>query len=137
MNSIAIYIRANDTAQWEEIYRGNAVSAGSTIPATYAEMLDESLDSGYIDFRGANVGVIRPLTQVRLDIEEQPAGNTYSRYYVVGGDEAVESPNGSGKWTHKLFMLEPTKLTEGVLCQSITFTNTKGNVYASDLWVVS
>ena len=34
---------------------------------------------------------------------------------------------GKGTYTHELYLIERTKLLEGILCQSMTFTNTLGN----------
>lgn len=36
------------------------------------------------------------------------------------------------KFKHELYLIERTKLLEGTYCQSLTFTNPKGNVYTKE-----
>lgn len=48
---------------------------------------------------------------------------------IVASDNALERPVGSGKYNHELYLIELTKLLEGVVCDSLTFTNALGNNY--------
>ena len=55
---------------------------------------------------------------------------------VVASDNVTELPAGSGKYKHELYLIERTKLLEGYIGQSLTFTNALGKIYATDTWVV-
>lgn len=48
---------------------------------------------------------------------------------VVSNDKSVESPVGSGRYNHQLYLIELTKILEGFIGDSITFTNALGNDY--------
>lgn len=52
---------------------------------------------------------------------------TFTREYFIATDNAEESPVGSGLYDHELYAIELTKLTEGFIGDSISFTNPLGN----------
>jgi hypothetical protein len=49
--------------------------------------------------------------------------------YIVVRDHAAEYPAGSGRYKHEVYLMESIKLFDGILCSSITFTNSKGRDY--------
>ena len=109
-----------------------ALNSGSWIeiknpvfPLSIGNYLDERLDEAYVTFFSEDENY-KPTEIFKVVVNDSP---TYTYYFVVGNDEATETPNGSGIYKHTLFLLEPTKLTEGILCPSLTFTNDLGQMY--------
>ena len=107
-----------------------ALNSGSWIeiknpvfPLSIGNYLDERLDEAYVTFFSEEKNY-KPTEIFKVVVNDS---TTY--YFVVGNDEATEIPNGSGTYKHTLFLLEPTKLTEGILCPSLTFTNDLGQMY--------
>lgn len=58
---------------------------------------------------------------------------TYKRVYIVASDSSAERVVGSGKYEHELYLIERTKLLEGFICDSLTFTNPLRQVYSEDV----
>ena len=50
-------------------------------------------------------------------------------YYLIANDNGIEKPIKSGFYEHKLYLIEITKIMEGFIGDSITFTNPLGNNY--------
>lgn len=103
---------------------GSQVTA--VFPLTYAELLDERLDEAQITFF-SRTKFYKPTTLVEIEITT--GGITEVERYVVANDYSVEYPVGSGKWKHTTYIIEETKLADGILCSSLTFTNANGNMY--------
>lgn len=103
---------------------------GTVFPLTWSDLLDERLDEAYITLYKSTEKAYKPLTEVRIILRN---GKTTvdTLYFIVASDNATEYPIGSGKYKHKLYLIERTKILEGVLCQTITFTNAKGKVYTN------
>ena len=57
-------------------------------------------------------------------------------YMFVANDNAEEKPIGSDKYSHKIYLIELTKLLEGFIGDTITFTNPLGNNYIEDTFTV-
>lgn len=57
---------------------------------------------------------------------------TITKYFILATDNSVEKPIGSGKFEHQIYLIELTKILEGFIGDSITFTNTLGNNYTGD-----
>ena len=60
------------------------------------------------------------MTWITLTNNEQ---KEYTKYFIVAGDNSIEYPAGSGRYKHDLYLIERTKLLEGIYCSSLTFTN--------------
>lgn len=56
---------------------------------------------------------------------------------VVANDTANEFPVGSGKYNHSLYVIELTKILEGFIGDSITFTNPLGHNYTRQASLVN
>ncbi len=46
---------------------------------------------------------------------------------LIANDRAVETPVGSGRYNHDIYLIELTKLLERFIGDSLTFTNALGN----------
>ncbi|MBQ3040845.1 MAG: hypothetical protein IJD42_04525 [Clostridia bacterium] len=102
----------------------------TVFPFSASALLDERLNEAVIHTINDSVQSYKPTTEVM--IEATDGTNTKNYYYIVSNDIAQELPNGSGKYKHEIYLIERTKLLEGIYCQSLTFTNTKGNVYTNN-----
>lgn len=124
MNSVVIKIGS----------QSGEILANTVFPYSYGNLLDESLDE-------ANLSVVLS-TKEKLAIQTKLTAvitndtKTYTRTYVVASDTVEEKPLGSGKYTHSLYLLEETKLLESITCGELAFTNTKGQAFADDTFVV-
>lgn len=102
-----------------EIKQGNTWQTVTAVyPLTIGELLDERLDEANVVFY-STVASYKPLTEVRITFENQ--GGT--EHFILANDASAEYPAGSGKYKHEAYLIERTKLLEGILCQSLTFTN--------------
>ena len=154
MNNFKVEIYNEETELYEN-YSGHSV-----FPPKFANLLDEQLDEATITLKRITRDYFNPLTLVRLtlinfpeakysatDIADKQAkaetevnfeavGNrikeTLETLYVVATDNAIESPAGSGKYNHEIYLIELTKIAEGFIGDSITFTNALGNNYLDD-----
>ena len=104
----------------------------SVFPFISGELLDERLDEGSITFFD-RTKAHKPLTEFRIAfykgaVGEEPDNDIYGKnteYFILANDNSAEYPVGSGVYKHEAYIIERTKLLEGVLCPSITFTNHK------------
>ena len=81
------------------------------------ELLDERLDEAKLTFF-SNVEHYAPLSEVEIIFT---SGSIYN--FVLANDNSAEYPAGSGRYKHEAYLIERTKLLDGILCSSITFTN--------------
>lgn len=110
------------------------------MPLKGANLLDERLDEVYLPLRHIPVEVFQPLTPVKIIIHNKVHFNenvAYSKdktlYFVVANDNnIVESPVGSGKYNHDIYLVETTKVAECIIVDSLTFTNDLGRNYAKN-----
>ena len=105
---------------------------GEVTPLTTEELLDEALDQAFLVLTNSNIEIIEPTTEVRVIIS-QTGKASVEKYYIVGDDESNEIPIGTGFYTHNLTLLERTKLLEGILCQSLAFTNALGKSWKASV----
>ena len=84
-----------------------------------------------------------PLTSAEIHVKNAVTlGNTTVMknevyYFVVSGDAAQETPIGSGRYDHTLALVEPTKVAECVVMDTITFTNDIGRNYTENAHIVT
>ena len=110
------------------------------MPLKGANLLDERLDEVYLPLRHIPVEVFQPLTPVKIIIHNKVHFNenvAYSKdktlYFVVANDNnIVESPVGSGKYNHDIYLVETTKVAECIIVDSLTYTNDLGRNYAKN-----
>ena len=106
---------------------GEWVRPIAVFPFTVGELLDERLDEGNVVFY-SRTREYKPLTEVRISYykdgePDYDADGSYIDYFITANDNAAEYPAGSGRYKHEIYLIERMKLTEGILCPSLTFTN--------------
>lgn len=97
------------------------------MPLNIAAFLDERLDEGSVTCYHDTVASYPVNTIFRVTAGEQGT-SAKDKYYLfrLSQDDAQEMPNGSGKYKHTLSFVELTKYLEGIVCQTLTFTNPLG-----------
>ena len=124
----------------------------AVFPIQFADLLDERLDEAYITIGRTEVDHFPPTMRFLVDVQQikveydnlgdpkETIAEEKTVFFVVASDEAQQLPlaNPTEKtfWKHNLYLIEETKLLEGVICPSMTFTNATDGVYAPDTWVV-
>ena len=129
----------------------------AVFPFKFSQLLDERLDEAQLMLKRVKTEYFAPFTDVRLTIINSPKAmfssaqavenraetqcqiqynehtkritETLVLNFIVANDKAVESPIGSGKFNHELYLIETTKKLEAYIGDSITFTNPLGNDY--------
>lgn len=64
-----------------------------------------------------------------MRLENNRITETKTVTYVFSNDKSVESPVGGGRYNHQFYLIELTKILEGFIGDSITFTNALENRY--------
>ena len=108
-----------------KLYLNDSEIKGVVFPFRFAELLDERLDEAYVDFYN-RVEFYEPLTEAMIEIKQdisQDETLADTLYFVVGNDNSVEYPAESGIYKHSVYLIERTKLLDGIVCSSLTFTN--------------
>lgn len=105
-------------------------------PVVNAMLQDERLDEANIIVYQSSTKVFERGLKMRVTIQSEDNEGTETRKdidYIVANDHSVEMPVGSGKYKHEIYLIEETKRLEGIICQSLCFTNTSGNVYTDNV----
>lgn len=108
------------------------IQATPVFPFSWGELLDERLDEAYITLYDSPEKTYKRLTDVEVTITNGP--RVKKEYFIIASDNSYELPVGSGKYKHDIYLIERTKLLEGIYCSSITFTNSKGNIYTENTY---
>lgn len=111
----------NEAGEWTSMH--------AVFPFSYGNFLDERLNEAYLHIWQDPNSIYNPGTEMCITWTE---GEETPMYYVVARDSAMECPIGSGKYKHDIYLIERTKLLEGLIGQTITFTNAKGNLYTQN-----
>lgn len=120
MNTFSVYIRK---------YGGWIPIDGTPVfPFSFGRLLDERLNEAYVTLYNSSTKEFRPTDDIKVVINYAD-GITSTQYYIIARDDAKEQTPGKGKYKHQLYLVERTKLLEGIVCQSITFTNARGVDY--------
>ncbi len=131
-NTITVFYYDYATSEWIEI---NGQNGRLAFPLTYGNMLDERLDELRLVIIGSPQKSFKPTTPFVVFMGSLLGDdvNAVYRTFTLGIDNAVETPIGSGLYRHEITLLEPTKLLEGIPCQTITFTNENGTMSSTPL----
>lgn len=89
----------------------------AALPVKWNELLDERLDEGRLSLRTVPTKLYRIGASVSIKV------NDTQRDFIISADESTEMPCGSGYYNHELSLIEPTKILEGIVVESLTFTN--------------
>lgn len=116
----------------------------TVMPLKWGNLLDERLDEMYLSLRRCPVEVFKPLTPVEIHFTNRfyygsktiDTQTQVKRYIVANDPQAVESPVGSGRWNHDLYIIELTKYLECIVVDTNTITNDLGRTYVKNSEVV-
>jgi hypothetical protein len=103
----------------------------AVFPLSASSLLDERLDETYVTFYNSRKEIYPPADLFRIQRYENGT-RVSDEVLAVANDEAVETPLGSGRYKHTVSLMEPTKLLEGIICQTLTFTNDLGKIYTNN-----
>lgn len=96
-------------------------------PLSVGNYLDKQLDERYISFYSGKE-IYRIGAIVGIGYKKDGQALTEWEYFILGRDSSAQSSFKKGVYFHQdAFLLEATKYLEGILCQSITFTNQWGH----------
>ena len=108
----------------------------AVMPLKWGNFLDEQLDEMYLSLRHGPFEHIKPLTPVEIHLKNRFyfGGTTVDtrtkvKRFLVANDNSEESPVGSKRYNHDLYLIEVTKFAECVVVDTITFTNDLGRNY--------
>ena len=104
------------------------ITGTAVFPFSFGDLLDERLDEAYLRLVKDTTPYYEPLTEFEITIKYGALINS-PLYFVVASDTPVNFPVGSEYYKHEIYLIERTKLLEGVLCPSVTFTNSKSTDY--------
>ena len=119
MNSAQFYIKKNGSFVKLD---GNAV-----FPFRWGELLDERLDEAYLNTRRSVTESYTPTTVIKAVLSD--GTNEREEYFALARDGSVRFPNWAQTFKHEMYLIELTKLWEGILCPSMTFTNALKTAY--------
>ena len=105
------------------------ITGKAVFPFSFGELLDERLDEAYLRIIKDTTEHYDPLTEFKITLSPR-MGETKDFYFIVGNDNSENFPLESPYYKHEIYLIERTKLLEGILCPSITFTNSKGADYS-------
>lgn len=105
----------------------------SVFPLKTGNLLDEQLDEAYLTMVLCKEEHFDMLTRVQIDARTKNAyGQVTSEksfYYVIANDKSTLTIKDKKLYKHEIYLIEETKLLEGLVGDSIVFTNTLGNIY--------
>lgn len=101
------------------------------MPFKWSSLLDERLDEGRMSMRHCPVPLFAPMSEVKIMLSDK--NNTATeKVFLVSADDSTEAPAGSGYYNHEIMLIEETKKLEGIIIDSLTFTNSLGRAYADN-----
>lgn len=105
----------------------------SVFPLKTGNLLDEQLDEAYLTMVLCKEEHFDMLTRVQIDARTK---NSYGQvtseksfYYVIANDKSTLTIKDKKLYKHEIYLIEETKLLEGLVGDSIVFTNTLGSIY--------
>lgn len=107
---------------------GENVTKHVPYPIKWQKLLDEQLDITRISMKRLPQKIIHPLTTATIKMTDK-VGNELKLNTVITTDQVTELPLGSGTYDHEIYMLEETKILEGITVDALTFTNDLGRNY--------
>lgn len=124
---------------------GINLTSFTVMPIKWGNLLDEQLDECYLSLRHCPIKNFKPLTPVEIHFSNElyfaeTSWNTQKqikRYVVANDTGATESPIGSKRWDHDLYIIEVTKILECIVVDTLTFTNDLGRNYSLNAQAVT
>ena len=104
----------------------NGIDTRVALPVKWNALLDERLDEGRLSLRHETTKLYPIGAPVSIKV------NDTQKNFIISADESTEVPVGSGYYNHELSIIEPTKILEGIVVESLTFTNNLGRTYVGE-----
>lgn len=105
----------------------------AVFPLKTADLLDEQLDEAYLTMVLCKEEHFDMLSRVQIDARTKNAygqiTSEKSFNYVIANDRSVLTIKDKKLYKHEIYLIEETKLLEGLVGDSIVFTNALGNLY--------
>jgi len=98
------------------------------MPFKWSSLLDERLDEGRMSMRHCPVPLFAPMSEVKITLSDK-SNTVTEKVFLVSSDDSSEAPAGSGYYNHEIMLIEETKKLEGIIIDSLTFTNSLGRTY--------
>lgn len=99
------------------------------LPIKWNSLLDERLDEAVIAVHAVPVDLFPIGAPVNIQINADNSAAPIILDFIIASDQTTEIPPGSGKYDHELALIEPTKILEGIIVETLTFTNGLGRIY--------
>ncbi len=115
----------------------------AVFPLKFANLLDERLDECYLSLRYMQRKEFKPLARVKIILQNEEyygfkPNEKVVRHqertlnFFVANDKAERKPVGGKVWCHDLYLIEPTKLLEMYIVESLTWRNNLGKDYTKN-----
>jgi len=78
--------------------------------------------------RHCPVPLFAPMSEVKITLSDK-SNTVTEKVFLVSSDDSSEAPAGSGYYNHEIMLIEETKKLEGIIIDSLTFTNSLGRTY--------
>lgn len=105
----------------------------AVFPLKTADLLDEQLDEAYLTMVLCKEEHFDMLSRVQINARTKNAygqiTSEKSFNYVIANDKSTLTIKDKKLYKHEIYLIEETKLLEGLVGDSIVFTNTLGNIY--------
>lgn len=105
----------------------------AVFPLKTADLLDEQLDEAYLTMVLCKEEHFDMLSRVQINARTKNAygqiTSEKSFNYVIANDRSVLTIKDKKLYKHEIYLIEETKLLEGLAGDSIVFTNALGNLY--------
>lgn len=106
---------------------GQDITSQTILPIKWNNLLDERLDEGRVSLRNTDTELYPPFAPITISMTAD--GETSEKHFIVWADNSQELPVGSGKFNHELSLIEPTKLLERYVMDTLTFQNPLGRAF--------
>lgn len=114
----------------KELHQNWSKETNVVYPFTFVERLDRELDSGSYEYYSTSGSARSPLQMVKV------ADGTTDRYYL-GNESIAKVRNGRALYKHKVQLIEPTKLLQGVMIDGFAVTQPENTATRKTLWDVA
>jgi len=104
----------------------------TVFPLKTGNLLDEQLDEANIQLVLCKEDRFDLLSKVKITVKTEHndiLSSEKEHYFIIANDRATLMIKDKMLYRHELYLLEETKLLEGLIGDSIVFTNTLGNLY--------
>lgn len=112
------------------IIGGKDYTKHTILPIKWNALLNERLDEARLSLRQTPKHIFDIGALVEIQITQ--SDKTHILNFIISADTSTEIPPGSKNYNHELCLIEPTKMLEGIVVETLTFKNPLGRAYASN-----